>query len=166
MDHADWERAAAVYVPLAAAIIARLLYGRQPRQFAACLLSVLWTLPSLLLLQRLNQYAVWWSFAAGSEVEFRGMPLELFLGWIVLWGVVPQLALSRLGIIWCAVVMVALDCIVMPMSSSAIYLKAHWLLGEAAAVSLVLVPALCIGQWTYENTHLQRRVMRGDLEFR
>ena len=44
MDHADWERAAAVYVPLAAAIIARLLYGRQPRQFAACLLSVLWTL--------------------------------------------------------------------------------------------------------------------------
>lgn len=36
MDHADWERAAAVYVPLAAAIIARLLYGRQPRQFAAC----------------------------------------------------------------------------------------------------------------------------------
>jgi hypothetical protein len=112
MDHADWERAAAVYVPLAAAIIARLLYGRQPRQFAACLLSVLWTLPSLLLLQRLNEYAGWWSFAAGSEVAFRGMPLELFLGWIILWGVVPQLALSRLRIIWCAVVMVALDCLV------------------------------------------------------
>ena len=54
MDHADWERAAAVYVPLTAAIIARLFYGRRPRQFAACLLSVLWTLPSLLVLQRLN----------------------------------------------------------------------------------------------------------------
>jgi len=159
MDHADWERAAAIYVPLAAAIIARLLYGRQPRQFAACLLSVLWTLPSLLLLQRLNEYAGWWSFAAGSEGEFRGMPLELFLGWIILWGVVPQLALSRIGIIRCAVVMVALDCIVMPMCSSAIYLKAHWLLGEAAAVGLVLVPALCIGHWTHENTHLRRRVV-------
>jgi len=157
MDHADWERAAAVYVPLAAAIIARLLYGRRPRQFAACLLSVLWTLPSLLLLQRLNEYAGWWSFAAGSEVAFRGMPLELFFGWIILWGLVPQLALPRIGIIWCAVVMVALDCIVMPVCSSAIYLKAHWLVGEAVGSGLVLIPALCIGRWTYENTHLRRR---------
>jgi protein-S-isoprenylcysteine O-methyltransferase Ste14 len=157
MDHADWERAAAVYVPLATAIIARLLHGRQPRQFAACLVSVLWTLPSLLLLQRLNEYAGWWSFAAGSEVEFRGMPLELFIGWIILWGVVPQLALSRLRIIWCAVVMVALDCIVMPVCSSAIYLKAHWLVGEAAAIGVVLIPALFMGRWTYENTHLRRR---------
>jgi protein-S-isoprenylcysteine O-methyltransferase Ste14 len=159
MDHADWERAAAVYVPLAAAIIARLFYGRRPRQFATCLLSVLWTLPSLLLLQRFNENAGWWSFAAGSEVEFRGMPLELLLGWIILWGVVPQLALSRLGIIWCAVVMVALDCIAMPMCGSAIYLKAHWLFGEAAAVGLVLLPALCIGHWTHENTHLRWRVV-------
>jgi protein-S-isoprenylcysteine O-methyltransferase Ste14 len=157
MEHADWERAAAVYVPLAAAIIARLLYGRQPRQFAACLLSVLWTLPSLLLLQRLNEYAGWWSFATGSEVAFRGMPLELFLGWMILWGVVPQLALSRPRIIWCAVVMVALDCIVMPVCSSAIYLKARWLVGEAAGSGMVLIPALCIGRWTYENTHLRRR---------
>jgi protein-S-isoprenylcysteine O-methyltransferase Ste14 len=159
MDHADWERAAAVYVPLAAAIIARLLCGRQPRQFAACLLSILWTLPSLLLLQRLNEYAGWWSFAAGSEVAFRGMPLELFLGWIILWGVVPQLALSRLRIIWSAVVVVAFDCIVMPVCSSAIYLKTHWLVGEATAVGVVLIPALCIGHWTQENTHLRRRAV-------
>jgi protein-S-isoprenylcysteine O-methyltransferase Ste14 len=157
MDHADWQRAAAIYVPLAAAIIARLLYGRQPRQFAACLLSVLWTTPSLLLLQRWNECAGWWSFAAGSEVVFRGMPMELFLGWIVLWGLVPQLAFPRIGIPWCAVMMVALDCIVMPMCSSAISLKAQWLVGEAAAAGLVLVPALCIGQWTRENRHLRRR---------
>ena len=159
MCHADCERAAAVYVPLTTAIIARLFYGRRPRQFAACLLSALWTLPSLLLLQRLNGYAGWWSFAAGSEAEFRGMPVELFFGWIILWGIVPQLVLVRLGIIRCAAALVALDCIMMPMFSSAIYLKAHWLLGEATAVGLVLVPALCVGQWTYENTHLRRRVM-------
>ena len=79
MDHADWERAAAVYLPLTAAIIARLLNGRQPRQFAACLLSFLWTVPSLLIVQRFNEYAGWWDFAAGSAVVFRGMPLELFL---------------------------------------------------------------------------------------
>jgi protein-S-isoprenylcysteine O-methyltransferase Ste14 len=159
MDHADWERAAAVYIPLTAAIIARLLNGRWPRQFAACLLSLLWTFPSLLLLQRLNEYAGWWSFAAGSEVEFRGMPLELFLGWIILWGLVPQLALQRISIIWSAVVMILIDCIVMPMCSPAIYLKAHWLSGEATAVCLVLIPALCLGRWTYENTHLRLRAL-------
>jgi hypothetical protein len=157
MDHADWERAAAVYLPLGAAIIARLLYGRQPRQFAACLLSVLWTIPSLLVLQRLNEYAGWWSFAAGSEVQFRGMPLELFLGWILLWGLVPQLALPRFGIARSAVVMIAVDCVLMPMCSSALYLKTHWLVGETAAVAVVLIPALCIGHWTRENTHLRQR---------
>jgi protein-S-isoprenylcysteine O-methyltransferase Ste14 len=55
--------------------------------------------------------------------------------------------------------MVLLDCIVMPMFSPAIYLKAHWLLGETAAVSLVLIPALCVGRWTYENTHLRLRAL-------
>jgi protein-S-isoprenylcysteine O-methyltransferase Ste14 len=157
MDHADWERAAAVYLPLGAAITARLLYGRQPRQFAACLLSVLWTIPSLLVLQRLNEYAGWWSFAAGSEVQFRGMPLELFLGWILLWGLVPQLALPRFGIARSAVVMIAVDCVLMPMCGSALYLKTHWLVGETAAVAVVLIPALCIGHWTRENTHLRQR---------
>jgi protein-S-isoprenylcysteine O-methyltransferase Ste14 len=157
MDHGDWERAAAIYVPLAAAIIARLFYGRSPRQFAACLLSVLWTMPSLLLLQRWNAYAGWWTFAAGSEVEFRGMPLELFVGWIILWGLVPQLALQRISIVWSAVVMIVLDCITMPACSSAIDLKTHWLKGEAAACGLVLIPALCIDRWTRESTHLRGR---------
>ena len=157
MDRADWERAAALYLPLAAVIIARLLNGRQPRQFAACLLSISWTLPSLLLLQCLNTYVGWWSFAAGSEVALRGMPLELFLGWIILWGLVPQVALPRRGILWSAVFMADLDCIAMPMCSLAVSLKTHWLVGEAAAVSLVLLPALCIGHWTRDNTHLRLR---------
>src|ERR1019366_3033945 len=157
MDHADWERAAAIYLPLTAAIIARLLNGRRPRQFAACLLSVFWTVPSLLVLQRLNEYAGWWDFATGSAVVLRGMPLEFFLGWILLWGLVPQLALPRLGIVWSAAVMVAVDCILMPMCSPAIYLKAHWLIGEAAAVAVVLIPALSIGKWNRDNSRLRQR---------
>jgi protein-S-isoprenylcysteine O-methyltransferase Ste14 len=157
MNHADWERVAAVYLPLTAAIIARLLDGRRPRQFAACLLSVLWTVPSLLVIQRFNEYAGWWNFAPGSAVVFRGMPLELFLGWVLLWGLVPQLALPRLGIVWSAVVMVVMDCILMPTCTPAIHLTSHWLIGEAAAVAVVLIPALCIGEWTRENSLLPQR---------
>jgi protein-S-isoprenylcysteine O-methyltransferase Ste14 len=36
-------------------------------------------------------------------------------------------------------------------------LKTHWLIGEAAACGLVLIPALCIDRWTRESTHLRGR---------
>jgi protein-S-isoprenylcysteine O-methyltransferase Ste14 len=157
MDQADWERAAAVYFPLMAAIIARLLTGPRPRRLAACLLSVLWTVPSLLALQIWNEHAAWWSFGPGSAAELRGMPLELFFGWVVLWGLVPHLALPRLSIIWSAAAMVGVDCILMPLTSSIVSLRPHWLAGEAAGVAIVLLPALCLGRWTVENTHLRGR---------
>ena len=157
MDRADWQRAAALYLPLAAAVLAGLLGGRRPRQFAASLLSILWTVPSLLLLQRANQSTGWWSFAPGSAATLRGMPLELFLGWVLLWGLVPQLAMPRLGIIPSALVMVAVDLVVVPLSTPAISLHANWLVGEAAALLLVLLPALSIGHWTRENTRLGQR---------
>ena len=157
MDHADLERAAAIYLPLTASIIARLLNGRHPRQFAACLLSVLWTVPSLLVLQRFNEHVGWWSFGEGSAAVVRGMPLELFLGWVLLWGLIPQLALPRFGIARSAINMIILDCILMPVCTPAIRLAAHWPVGEGVAVVIVLIPALCIGGWTRRNVRLRLR---------
>jgi len=157
MTLGDWERAAAMYLPLVAALAARLLNGRQPRQFASCLLSILWTVPSLLGLQIMNEHAHWWSFPEGSAASFRGMPLELFLGWVILWGLVPQLAFLRLGIGWSAVIMVAVDCVLMPACRAVVHLHTLWPVGEAAGVVLVLLPALCLGQWTREDTNLKKR---------
>ena len=157
MERADWQRTATVYFPLVAAIVARLLTGPRPRQFAACLLSILWTVPSLLALQRWNEYADWWSFGSGSAAEFGGMPLELFFGWVIVWGLLPHLAFPGLGIISSAALMVAIDCILMPLTSSAVFLKPHWLMGEAVGVAMVLLPALCLGRWTIENTNLRGR---------
>jgi hypothetical protein len=159
MNHADLQRAAAIYFPLVAVIVARLVSGPRPRRFAACLLSLLWTVPALLVLQRWNEYAGWWSFRAGSAAEFSGMPLELFLGWALLWGLLPQFALPRLGIISSAAVMIAIDCIVMPLSSSLISLKPYWLIGEAVGVAMVLLPALCLGRWMIDNTNLRGRAV-------
>jgi protein-S-isoprenylcysteine O-methyltransferase Ste14 len=157
VEYADWQRAAVIYFPLGAAIVARLLIGPRPRQFAGCLLSILWTVPSLLALQRWNEYEDWWRFGSGSAAEFRGMPLELFLGWIILWGLLPHLAFPRVEIIWSAAVLVAIDCMLMPLASAAVFLEPHWLVGEAAGVAMVLLPALCIGRWTIENTNLRGR---------
>jgi protein-S-isoprenylcysteine O-methyltransferase Ste14 len=159
MDPADWQRAAALYFPLVAALIAGLLNGARPRQFAACLLSVLWVAPALLLVQLLNQREHWWSFAPGSAAEFRGMPLELFLGWMVLWGVLPQVALRRFGIVATSAIMLAADCLFMPLATAAIRLKPQWLIGEAVAITTVLLPALCLGRWTERNSHLRGRAV-------
>jgi protein-S-isoprenylcysteine O-methyltransferase Ste14 len=155
MNEAAWARAGALYVPIMLALLAGMLQPRRPRQFAACLMGVLWALPSLLAVQRLNEWAGWWSYS-GAGILFRGMPLEVYLGWTVLWGAAPQLAFPRLGIGWCAAVMIAADLVAMP-NCTAVGLGPRWLMGEAAAVFLVLVPGLCMARWTLEDTHLHLR---------
>ena len=69
-----------MFAPLVLALILWVARPRHPRQFAACLVSFLWAAPALLLLQVLNQWADWWTFAPGS-VQLRGMPVELWVGW-------------------------------------------------------------------------------------
>jgi len=156
VDRGDWERVAAIYMPLAIALLARLLRGKRPRQFAACLLSMLWFLPALLALQRLNQVEHWWSFSE-SAANLRGIPLELLLGWSFLWGLVPQLIFPDLSIGVSAAVMVAIDCLLMPLCTASIHLGSWWFLGEVVAIGLVLVPGLCLAQWTLHNSHLKGR---------
>ena len=158
MDRTLYLRAAALYLPICLALLAAKLRTQPPRQFAACLLSLLWTLPSLRALQRLNQLAQWWSYSSTGPA-WRGMPLELYLGWAVLWGVVPQLAFPRLALWKCAAVVIVADLIAMPLCAPVVRLAPHWLFGEAAAIVLVLVPALCIARWTLAATHLPLRAL-------
>jgi protein-S-isoprenylcysteine O-methyltransferase Ste14 len=156
VSKAEWARAAALYLPVMAAFLTALVRGRRPRQFAACLLSTLWVAVSLLALQRLNQAAGWWAFSSAGE-SFRAMPLELYLGWIVLWGLLPQLAWPRLSLVWSALAMTALDLVGMPLCGAVVHLSPHWLAGESVAVLLALLPALCLARWTLDDTHLRLR---------
>jgi protein-S-isoprenylcysteine O-methyltransferase Ste14 len=156
MDRTLYLRALALYLPLVLALLAGFARKQPPRQFAACLLSLLWALPSLLALQTLNQLTHWWTFAP-THPQFRAMPLELYLGWTVLWGILPQLAFPRLKLLYCAPIMIAIDLLAMPRCAPLIVLGPHWLLGEAVAVVVVLIPALCIARWTLNNTHLPLR---------
>ncbi len=158
MIDAVWIRTGALYFPLALALAAGAVRARQPKQFAACLLSALWVAATLLALQQLNLWIGWWSFSA-SDAMFCGMPLELYLGWIVLWGVAPQLVFRRLAIAWCAVLMVGIDLLAMPLCKPVILLGPDWLLGEAAAALFVLLPALYIARWTLEDSHLHLRAV-------
>jgi protein-S-isoprenylcysteine O-methyltransferase Ste14 len=85
------------------------------------------------------------------------MPLELYTGWVILWGVVPQLVWRRFPVAGCATCMVALDMIAMPLCRPVVVLGPRWLVGEGVASLLSLLPALCIARWTAENSHLRAR---------
>ena len=148
--------AGALYFPLIFSGIAALLWGRRQRMFAACLLSFLWTLPALLAMQKLNEIAGWWSFTDASA-WFSGMPLELYLGWAIAWGILPQIALRRLPVALSIFCMVAMDLLIMPLCAPVVVLGLRWLAGEAVAAVLVLAPALCIARWTLGNKNLRVR---------
>ena len=85
------------------------------------------------------------------------MPVELYLGWVVLWGAVPQLAFGRMRLVWSALWMIGFDLIAMPLCGAIVQLGSRWLVGEAVAVAVVLIPALCIARWTLEDSHLRVR---------
>ncbi|MGA2651408.1 MAG: hypothetical protein ABSF28_12830 [Terracidiphilus sp.] len=156
MTQTEWEAVAAVYLPLGAAVALGLLNAQRPRLFAACLLSVLWTLPALEALQEINLRAGWWSFS-GDSVRFSGMPIECFAGWAILWGLVPQLALSHFNARWLMAIMVSVDLIAMPACRPLVLPGPHWLEGELLAALGVLMPAILIAKWTLEDTHLSAR---------
>jgi protein-S-isoprenylcysteine O-methyltransferase Ste14 len=159
MKVAAWViRVSIMYFPMIAAVLAWIVHGRRPRQFAACLLSLLWAMTSLAAVQRLNEWAGWWSFpSGGGMILLCGMPLELYIGWVLLWGVLPQLVFPRLAIGWCVVIMVIVDLVAMPQFLVVVLAQRLWLVGEAVAVLFVLIPALCIARWTLEDSHLRMR---------
>ena len=156
MNDALWVRVGSLYVPMLAALLAGLVRRPGRRVLAGCLLSWLWAMTSLLVLQRLNELAGWWRFT-GGDVLFCGMPLELYIGWALLWGLVPQLVFRRLGLGWVAMVMAGFDLAAMPLCRAVVMLGPRWLVGEAVAVVIVLVPAICVARWTAEDTHLRLR---------
>jgi protein-S-isoprenylcysteine O-methyltransferase Ste14 len=158
MTRSEIIRAGALYFPLVLSCIAGLVWGRRwPRVFPACLLSFLWTASALLLLQKINVAVGWWSFADGTT-WFSGMPLELYLGWAVTWGILSPILLLRLPVALSVVTLVALDLLVMPLCRPVVVLSPHWLVGEVVAAALVLTPALLIARWTQQNVHLRLRV--------
>lgn len=130
---------------------------RNPRLFPALLLSTLWTLPTLLIVQHLNLHFQWWSFKA-SGPRFCDMPVDLYLGWVILWGIVPQLVFPGLGVTEIVILLVAFDLWLMP-SLIQTNGDSRWLLGEVFAAAIVLWPSLHLMRATLHNRRLSLRVM-------
>lgn len=151
----SWNWILSLYFPICFTAVIGFLRPKQPRMFASCLLGSLWVATSLPALELINAHAHWWSYTRG-EITFAGVPVELYLGWIVWWGILPQIVLDGLSIPWSAVLLVGCDAVLIP-RLPALTLPRTWLAGEGAAVAIVLLPALCLARWTLEHKHLRMR---------
>src|SRR5262249_20873924 len=156
MDRTLLIRAASLYLPIAGALTLAMWRRPARRQALGILLGFLWCAVSLLAVQFLNLHFDFWTYHATGGL-FRGMPVDLYLGWAVLWGVMPVLAFPRLHLWAVTALMAALDLIAMPLCAPVVALNRNWLVGEAVALLLVLVPAVVLARWTADEGHLQRR---------
>src|SRR5689334_13724636 len=64
------------------------------RLAAGALLASLWNLPTLWVLNLLAERFGWWRFTASGGV-LLGQPVDLWLGWTLLWGALPSLGIRR-----------------------------------------------------------------------
>jgi protein-S-isoprenylcysteine O-methyltransferase Ste14 len=163
MDRVLAVRALALYLPIAAALALwcwRQLASPKPlaNAGAGVVLASAWNATALLLLSFVATRAGWWEFHVTGGL-FAGIPLDFYLGWIVLWGAVPLLGFPSLPLPLVAAAMVGIDLLVMPLCEPVVSLGPSWLIGEAAAVAIVLVPAQCAGRWTMTGTFLERRAL-------
>src|SRR5262249_4806300 len=113
MNRALAIRAAGLYLP-AAAVIALWLWRRPGlRDRGGLLLSAAWNLPALLLLHALAMRWEWWSFRAEGGL-LLGFPVDLYLGWVLLWGPVTALVFPSLSLVGVLALGALLDLVMMP----------------------------------------------------
>ena len=158
-------RALSLYLPLVAAALAWVVrhgcidVDRDARRTGvAALLASAWCAPSLLAVHVLAQSTGWWRFDVESGLV-AGVPLDLYLGWIVLWGALPVIAFRAWPVSAIAAIMIGVDLLVMPLCEPVVRLGPWWVIGEAIAAAIVLVPALCLARWTIDDTHLAARTV-------
>ncbi|TQS31229.1 isoprenylcysteine carboxylmethyltransferase family protein [Microbispora sp. KK1-11] len=140
-------RGAALFGPLAAVLVATAVRRPSERALAAMILTTAWNLLALALVNVIAVRAGWWSFSArGAVVE--GVPVDLLLGWALLWGALPAHAARRLPLPLTVLALTWLDLAFMPLARPLVRLGGDWLYGEALAVALSLAPGLLLARWT------------------
>lgn len=135
------------------------LWRRPDRRLAgAALLSFLAAFVGIGAANVVAMAAGWWRYEVPHGL-FLGVPLDLWLGWAVLWGPVPLLVRHRLPV-WVLVLICGwLDVLLMPQLDGLVYLNHNWLYGELLALVLAVLPSVLLGRWTVDRRRLTGRVL-------
>jgi len=156
MDRIFLIRALSLYLPLMGACAAWLHYKPTRLEATGAVLATAWNLPMLLALNVAAAALGWWRFDVKGAV-FMGVPVDLWMGWAVLWGA-PAALFFRRAPLWIAVACFAIsDLALMPLCSPVLVLGRHWFAGEALALLTCLLPAHMFARWTRDQAHVYRR---------
>jgi protein-S-isoprenylcysteine O-methyltransferase Ste14 len=139
---------------------ALLLYRRPDGRLAgAAGLASLWVLAASFAVNLLAIRIGSWSFEAEGGV-LAGVPIDLWLGWTLLWGAIPILAFGSVPLWLTIAAVVWSDLVLMPASAPVVQLGPAWLGGEAMSVALCLLPAQLLARWTRDNRRLAARILQ------
>lgn len=164
MDRVLAVRLSALYVPAMLVAVAWVLRPPGKLEAVAALLAGGWCAWSLLLVNVVAARIGWWTFAPMDGV-IAGVPLDLLLGWTMLWGVAPVLLLRRTNLPLLVVLFVLIDMVVMPLGAPVVHLSGRWLVGEAGAMAVAFVPAQLLARWTIDQRRLGMRAAMQAMSF-
>lgn len=133
------------------------VFRRLPRRsVTAALLATAWNVPTLLLVNMLAMKLGWWSFAP-SPATIANVPVDLLVGWVLLWGAAPVLLLPQMPLIGVLVILVAIDVALMPLVAPVVVLGSSWLAGETVALLTAAIPAQMLARWTADDRNVEGR---------
>ena len=120
------------------------------RVLIAALMAGAWVAATLPWLNDVCVAMGFWSFEVEHGYTLAHLPLSMYVGWILLWGVLPAFGLCFLKqSIWRVVMLlVLLDLVTMGLFDPVMRLSpVEWLWGELIVVLVSLLPAVCLAKW-------------------
>lgn len=143
-------------LPLLATGIAFMIKLPDYFQRVGLLLALLFNIPYLFLLNALAAEVGWWVYQESSNA-WRGIPIEVILGWSLFWGVFLPWTFRSVNMIFTILAALAIDVWIMPQMASLFILGDSWLIGEFIGLSLVLLPSLLIFKLTWRRERVLLR---------
>jgi protein-S-isoprenylcysteine O-methyltransferase Ste14 len=129
---------------LAPAVLAGALWVAAPGERVGAALATLWNVVWLAVLNAVAVAAGWWTFGTDG-LMWSGVPVDVMLGWALLWGAVPVLLLRWVNPVVTVAVLVAADIMAMGSLEPLVWLRSGWWAGELLGVLLCLLPAVLLG---------------------
>lgn len=158
MEHVLLIRVACLYLPLTGAIVLWLWRRPAGREATGVFMACLWNAALLPVLHAAALHLGWWRFEARGGFML-GFPVDLYLGWILLWGAIATLVFRRTNLTFAAAFFFALDLLLMPQAAGLINLGRSWLTGEIAGILICLLPGQMLARWTRDQRYLKGRAI-------
>lgn len=140
------------------AVLAAARCDRDRAARAAALLAFVAAAVGVAALHEMSRATGWYAFAP-VDGAYRGLPVDLWLGWAALWGPLPVLLRRMLPLPVALGLLGWLDAVTMPALRPLLQLGPDWLAGEAVGLLGVALPAQLLGRWSADRRHLRARVL-------